>query len=186
MSSAITILLQDLASSRRLMLDAVRDLSATELTRRPTPDLRSCAEILGMAVVAEREVLHHLGATDLPAVPAGFEARFARWGTGEDGETGYHGTLPEIFASHRNVLARATGRLDPANLDEPVDPPDHLDEEALFRFGTVGEMILTLSAYTCFLAGEASAIRLALGRAAVDDPLERAIEKAATGSCRRR
>ena len=175
MNSAITILLQDLGSSRRLMLDAVRDLSAAELARQPTPALRSCAGILGMAVVADREVLRHLGATDLPAVPGGFEARFARWGTGEDGETGYHGALPEIFASHRNALARATGALGPADLDEPVDPRDYPDEEALFRFGTVGEMILTLSAYTYYLVGEASVVRLALGKAAVDDPFERAI-----------
>jgi hypothetical protein len=78
--------------------------------------------------------------------------------------------LPEIFASYRNALARATGRLGPADLDESVDPPDHLDEAAMFRFGTVGAMILTLSAYTCFLAGEAPVVRLALGKAAVDDP----------------
>jgi hypothetical protein len=175
MNSAINILLQDLGSSRRLMLDAVRDLSAAELARRPAPALRSCAGILGMVVVADREVLRHLGATDLPAVPAGFEARFARRGTGEEGETGHHDVLPEIFASHRNALARATGRLGPVDLDEPVDPPDRLDEEAMFRFGTVGEMILTLSAYTYYLAGEASVVRLALGKAAVDDSFERAI-----------
>jgi hypothetical protein len=180
MNSVIRLLSQHLASSRRLMLDAVQDLSAAELARQPTPALRTCARILGEAVVAEREVLRHLGAIDLPAVPAGFEARFARWGTGEEGEMAYHDALPEVFASHRNALARATGRLGPADLDEPVDPPDHLDEEALFRFGTVGEMILTLSAYTCFLAGEASVVRLALGKAAVDDPFERAIEEATT------
>ncbi len=175
MNSAITILLQTLASSRRLMLDSVRDLSAEDLARQPTPVLRSCARILGMAIAAEREVLRHLGATDLPTVPAGFEARFARWGTGEEAETAYHDALPEVFASHRNALARATGTLDPADLDEPVDPPDHLDEEAMFRFGTVGEMIVTLSAYTCFLVGEASVARLTLGKAAVDDPFEQAI-----------
>jgi Protein of unknown function (DUF664) len=175
MNSAVTMLSQTLASSRRLMLDAVRDLSAAELARQPTSALRSCARILSMAVVAEREVLHHLGATDLPAVPEGFEVRFARRGTGEEGETGYHDALPEIFASHRNAVARATAALGPADLDEPIDPPDHLDEEAMFRFETVGEMIVTLSAYTCFLVGEASVVRLALGKATVDDPFERAI-----------
>jgi hypothetical protein len=157
------------------MLNAVRDLSTAELARQPAPALRRCARILGMAIVAEREVLRHLDAPDLPAVPEGFEARFARWGTGEEGETGYDDALPELFASHRNAVARATGSLGPADPDEPVDPPDHLDEEAMFRFGTIGEMILTLSAYTCFLVGEVSVVRLTLGKAAVDDPLERAI-----------
>jgi hypothetical protein len=93
----------------------------------------------------------------------------------EEGETGYLDSLTEIFAARRDALARATGMLGPSDLDEPVDPPDHLEEEAILRFETVGGLILTLSAYTCFLAGEASMVRLALGKAAVDDPFERAI-----------
>ena len=184
MDPAVAMLLHDLASSPRLMLDSVRDLSAAELSRRPSPALRTCARLLGMATVAYREVLQHLGVVDLPDLPAGFEARFARWGTGEDGETlRYDSSLPELFASHRDALVRATGSLDAAGLDEPVDPPDHLDEEALFEFGTVGEMILAASAYTSYLVGEASVVRVALGKSAVDDPFDRAIaaiEKAAT------
>jgi hypothetical protein len=176
MGSAVTLLLQGLASSRRLMLDSVRDLSAAELARQPAPTLRSCARLLGMAAVADRELLRHLGANDLPDLPAEFEARFARWGTGEDGETlWYDSPLPEIVASHRDALVRATGSLDAAGLDDPVDPPDHLDEEALFEFGTVGEMLLAASAYTSFLVGEASVVRVALGKAPVDDPFDRAI-----------
>src|SRR5262245_60447409 len=98
MKSAVTMLLRSLSSSRRLMLDSVGDLSAAELVRQPTPALRSSARILGgEAVVAEREALHHLGAIDLPTISARFEARFARWGTGEEGETGYHDARPEIF-----------------------------------------------------------------------------------------
>jgi hypothetical protein len=76
----------------------------------------------------------------------------------------YDSSLPEIFASHRNVLVRATGSLDAAGLDEPVDPPDHLDEEALFEFGTVGEMIVAAAAYTSSLVGEVSIVRVALGK----------------------
>ncbi len=129
-----------------------------------------------MAAVADREVLRLLGVVDLPDLPAGFEVRFARWGTGEDDETlRYDSFLPEIFASHRDALVRATRLLDAAGLDEPVDPPDHLDEEAQFEFGTVGEMILAASAYTSFLVGEASVVRVALGKAAVDEPFDRAI-----------
>src|SRR5260370_1246372 len=107
MNPAVTMLLHSLAASRRLMLDSVRDISAAKLSRQPTPALRSCARLLGMAVVADREPLHHLDATDLPDLPEGFEARFARWGMGEDGETlWYDSSLPEIFASHRDALIR--------------------------------------------------------------------------------
>lgn len=179
MNSDITILLQNLAFSRRWMLDAVRDLSSPELSRRPSPGFRSCARLLGMAAVADREVLRFLEVVDLPDVPAGFEARFARWGMGEDGETlRYDFALPEIFASHRNALIRATGSLPAARLDEPVDPPDHLDEEGLFEFGTVGEMIAATSFYTCFLVGEMSIVRVALGKAPVDDPFDAALRGA--------
>ncbi len=173
MKSAVTMLLQSLASSRRLMLDSVRDLSAAELVGRPSPALRSCVRLLGMAALADREVLRLLGVADLPDLPAGFEARFARWGTGGNGETSTYDTLlPEIFASHRNALFRATASLAAARLDEPVWPPDHLDAEGLFEFGTVGEMILAASAYTASLAGEVAIVRVALGKVPVHDPFD--------------
>ena len=173
MKSPVTILLRNLASSRRLMLDSVRDLSAAELAGRPSPVLRSCVRRLGTAALADREVLRLLGTVNLPDLPAGFEARFARWETGGNGETSrYVTSLPEIFASHRNALVRATASLDAASLDEPVGPPDHLDSEGLFEFGTVGEMILAASAYTSSLAGEVSIIRVALGKVPVHDPFD--------------
>jgi DinB superfamily len=178
MNPAVAMLLDNLASSRRLMLDSVRDLSAAELSRPPSPALRSCVWLLGMAAVADQEVLRLLEVVELPELPAGFEARFARWGTGQDGDTlRYDSSLPEIFASQRDALIRATAALDAAALDEPVDPPDHLDEEALFEFGTVGEMVLAASAYTSFLVGEVSAVRLALGKAPIEDPLGLSLAK---------
>src|ERR1700733_8872611 len=96
MKSPVSMLLQSLASSRRLMLESVRDLSAEELAGRPSPALRSCVRILGMAALADREVLRLLGTVNLPDLPAGFEARFARWETGGNGETSrYDTSLPE-------------------------------------------------------------------------------------------
>ena len=173
MKSPVTLLLQSLAYSRRLMLDSVRDLTALELAGRPSPALRSCVRLLGMAVVADREVLRLLGAVDLPELPVGFEARFARWGKSGNSETSrYDTSVPEIFASHRNALVRATASLDAARFDAPVGPPDHLDAEGLFDFGTVGEMILAASAYTTSLAGEVSIVRVALGKVPVHDPFD--------------
>jgi hypothetical protein len=173
MNSPVTMLLQGLASSRRLMLDSVRDLSALELASRPSPALRSCVRLLGMSALADREVLRLLGVVNFPVLPAGFEVRFARWETGGNGEASKFDTaLPEIFASHRNALLRATASLDAARFDEPVGPPDHLDAEGLFEFGTIGEMILAASAYTSSLAGEVAIVRLALGKAPVHDPFD--------------
>ena len=45
-------------------------------------------------------------------------------------------------------------------------------EQALFSFATLGEMIFTASAYVHFLAGEASVLRLALGKPAAPDPFD--------------
>src|SRR5260370_40964656 len=98
MNQAVTILLHNLALSRRSMLDSVRDLSAAELSRPPSRALRSCVWLLGMATVADREALRLLDIVELPDLPAGFEARFARWGSSEDGETFRDdSSLPEIF-----------------------------------------------------------------------------------------
>jgi len=155
------------------MLDSVRDLSAGELAGRPSPALRSCVRLLGMAALADREVLRLLGVVKLPDLPAGFEARFARWVTGGNGETStYDTSLPEIFASHRNAVVRATASLEAARFDEPVGPPNHLDAEGLFEFGTVGALILAASAYTSSLAGEVAIVRVALGKAPVHDPFD--------------
>ena len=173
MKSPITILLQNLASSRRLMLDSVRDLSAPELAGRPSPALRSCVRLLGMAVAADREVLRLLGAGGLPGLPAEFDARIAPWGSSADEETSrFDSFVAEIFASHRSALVRATGSLDAARFDGPVGPPNHLDAEGLFEFGTVGEMILAASAYTLSLAGEVAIVRVALGKVPVHDPFD--------------
>ena len=182
MNSPVTMLLQSLAFSRRLMLDSVRDLSALELAGRPSPALRSCVRLVGMAVVADREVLRLLGVDKLPDLPAGFERRFARWETGGNGETSsYDTSVPEIFASHRNALIRATASLDAARFDEPLGPPDHLDAEGLFEFGTVGEMILAAAAYTSSLAGEVAIVRVALGKVPVYDPFDASAALASWG-----
>jgi hypothetical protein len=99
--SATRLLLQSLDSSRRLMLDAVRDFSAPELAHRAGPRFRGCGQVLGSAAVADREVLRYLGVDPLPTVPAGFLARFARWGIGDDACCAHLAatTLDNCFAS---------------------------------------------------------------------------------------
>jgi hypothetical protein len=62
--------------------------------------------------------------------------------------------------------------LGPHHLDEPANPSTAFDEDGLFSFRTVKEMIIAVSGYAHFLAGEASMIRLALGRPAASDPFD--------------
>jgi hypothetical protein len=175
MRSSVTIIVQNLRSSSRLMLESVRDLSGFELAGRPSPALRSCVRLLGMSALADREVLRRLGVA-LPGLPARFEARFGPRKTGENHETSrYDASLPEIFSSHRNALVRATASLDAGRLDHPAGSPNHLDAERLFEFGTVGEMILAASAYTSSLAGEVAIVRVALGKVAAHDPFDSSV-----------
>ena len=173
MRSGVMFLLHALEVSRRLLIESVADFSAAELSRRPTEVHRSCTQILGMAAVADREAIDRLEPEDIPDVPMGFEARFARWGTGEeDGISVYDHLLPAIFSAHRSTLIRMVTAADPSRLDEPVWPPDYLDEDQCFRFETVGGLIAAVSSYTAFLVGELASVRSALGKAAIDDPFD--------------
>ena len=79
--------------------------------------------------------------------------------------------LLHSLASSRRLMLDSVRDLS-ARFDEPVCPPDHLDAEGLFEFGTVGEMILAASAYTSSLAGEVSIVQVALGKVPVHDPFD--------------
>jgi hypothetical protein len=104
-------------------------------------------------------------------VPDGFEARYARWGTGARPDKAVGG-LPAIFSEHLEALAGAVRRVGPHRFDESSDPADAFDEDGAFSFATLGEMIFSASAYVHFLAGEASVLRLALGKPAAPDPFD--------------
>ena len=82
--------------------------------------------------------------------------------------------LLESLASSRRLMLDSVRDLS-ARFDEPVGPPDHLDAEGLFEFGTVGEMILAASAYTSSLAGEVAIVRVALGKVPVHDPFDASV-----------
>src|SRR5882757_8362300 len=130
MRSGVMFLLYALELSRRLLIDSVADFSAAELSRRPTEVHRSCAQILGMTAVADREAINRLEPDDVPDIPVGFEARFVRWGTGEEDDTSlYDHLLPAIFSAHRSTLIRMVTAADRSRFDEAVWPPDYLDED---------------------------------------------------------
>ena len=161
----------NLNSARATMSAALLGVGDEELAREVGPGRRSMESVLGEATMALRETLLAAGEDDLPEVPGGFEARYARWGTASRPDDAVPG-LPAIFSEHVEALARAVQRLGPDRFDEPSDPPGTFDEEGLFSFATVGEMIFSALAYVHFLAGEASMLRLALGKPAAPDPFE--------------
>lgn len=178
MDPSITLLSKELDFTRQLVLEAVADLSPRELLRPMHGPFRSVARLLGMVTVADRAALVHLDAGELPEVPYGFEARFAPWGIGDDEDIAeWDVSLPSLYARHRTDLIHATESLEPGQLDARLEVEEAWDEDGLFRFGTLGEMVLSLSGYTSFLMGEFMIARLALGKAPVKGLLERELER---------
>jgi hypothetical protein len=123
--------------------------------------------------MALRDTLTAIEYEGLPNVPEGFEARYARWGSGADSDSDEAVLdLSTIFRHHLEALVEAMRTLGPHDLDEPSDPPGAFGEDGIFSFETIGEMILSVSGLIHLLAGEASVVRLALGMPAASDPFD--------------
>jgi hypothetical protein len=171
MPEATTILSGSLTSAGVAMRAALAGINPEEMTREPGDGWRCIESLLGEATMAMREALVAIGHEDLPEVPGGFEARYARWGTAAELDEAVPDLTP-IFSEHLEALGGAVRTLGPHSLDEPVDPPGSLDDDGHFSFSTVGTMILSVSGRIHLLAGEASGIRLALGKSAAGEPFD--------------
>ena len=72
---------------------------------------------------------------------------------------------------HRRALIAAVSRITPEALDRRLEPPGRDrynplrgdDDNPLFDYATVLEMISNMSLYTCQLAGETGLVRQSLG-----------------------
>lgn len=171
MPEATTILNGSLTTAGVAMRAALAGLSLEEMTREPGDVWRNIESLLGEATMAMRDALLAIGHEDLPEVPVGFEARYARWGTAAELDEAVL-DLTAIFSAHLEALGRVVRTLKPHHLDEPVDPPGSLDEDGHFQFDTIGTMIYSVSGRIHFLAGEASVIRLGLGKPPAADPFD--------------
>jgi hypothetical protein len=171
MPEVAAFLSRSITSAGISMRAALAGLGPEDMAREPGPEWRSVESLLGEATMALRDTLLAIGHQDLPDVPVGFQARYACWGTGAELDEVVL-DLPAIFSEHLETLADAVRALGPHHLDEPANPSTAFDEDGLFSFTTVKEMIIAVSGYAHFLAGEASMIRLALGRPAASDPFD--------------
>jgi hypothetical protein len=81
--------------------------------------------------------------------------------------------LRAIFPEHLEALADAVRGLENHRFDEASNYSSAaFDDDGFFSFATIGEMIFSVSSYVQFLAGEASVIRLGLGKLAACDPFD--------------
>ena len=78
MNNAIDAVVFSLSASQRMLDFFTADLKGPDWLHRPCPKANCAAWIVGHLVMAERRVLTNFGVADLPALPDGFEKRFAR------------------------------------------------------------------------------------------------------------
>lgn len=146
-------------TTSQTMLDSfIKDLSEDEFLHRPVPGANCAAWIVGHLIQTDRSALKRVGVQDLPPLPEGFEARFARDERAPAAaEYGDVGVLRPLWNQHRELLAETVRRLPEAQFKELLEQPRPL-------FKTVGEMLHFMALHPTMHAGQISTIRRSLGR----------------------
>jgi uncharacterized damage-inducible protein DinB len=159
MPSAVDLLTFSLIRSRDMLLGFTGDLSPAEMVHRPVPQSNCAAWLIGHLTLTDRRILSTmLGVTDLPALPEGFEKRFARDAEApKAADYGDVSALGSLFAAHRNLLIETVGKASPEVLDRKIDPPHP-------RFSTVAEAVAFMALHVILHVGQISTIRRSLGR----------------------
>src|SRR5882672_904027 len=144
----------------------------------PTEGTASAAWIVGHATLIDRQVLEELDVPPLSAMPEDWPTLYQT--RPEDGmaHDDYPGrTTLERFLVHRRALIAAVSRIAQDALNRQLDPPGRDrynplrgdDDNPLFDYGTLLEMIGNMSLYTSQLAGEVVVVRQSLGMPVDED-----------------
>jgi uncharacterized damage-inducible protein DinB len=144
--------------SKDLMRRFVEDLRPEEYLHRPAPKANCVAWLLGHLTLTERRALAALGAGEMPALPDGFEKRFARDETAP-GAADFGDVMPllQIWEQHRQMLIDKVATATAEQLDRPLD-------KAHPRFSKVGEMAAFMAQHAILHTGQISTIRRSLGK----------------------
>jgi uncharacterized damage-inducible protein DinB len=147
-----------LRTSKALFHRYLDDLKPQEFEHQPCPGGNSAAWIVGHLIRTDRRSLGWLGATDLPAVPDGFEERFTPSRASATQQKGYGDSreLVALFDAHRDRLIEAVLAADESKLREPPAMQSPL-------FTDRGEALLFMALHTAMHLGQVSTIRRSLG-----------------------
>jgi uncharacterized damage-inducible protein DinB len=152
------VIVHSLTVAQQLLNRYCEDLTPAEYLHRPCAGSNCAAWLLGHLVISERSALGRVGVSDLPALPEGFDKRFARdAATAQAAEFGDVTTLLPLFNRHRQLLIDSVKALDPAVLDKPLEKPHPL-------FATVGQVLGFVGLHVSMHAGQVTIIRRSLGR----------------------
>src|SRR6266404_2457899 len=171
-------LIQLLQVSSWQLEQAVSGFDTDQWFHVPAEGIASAAWIVGHATLIDRQVLEELDVPSLPALPEDWRAFYQT--RPEDGmapEDYPGGTILDRFQMHRRALIAAVSRIAPEALDCQLEPRGRDrynplrgdDDNPLFDYGTVLEMIGNMSLYASQLAGEACLVRQSLGMPVDED-----------------
>ncbi|HSI36409.1 MAG TPA: DinB family protein [Tepidisphaeraceae bacterium] len=164
MPTAHDVLVSALGTGKAVLHRFADDLTPAELLHRVVPAGNCAAWIIGHLIMTERSGLTRLGvpADKQPALPEGFEARFARDETAPKlAEYGDVAGLLPLFDVHRDLLIEAVRGLPAERLDEALPKPHPM-------FGNVYQLVTFLGVtHLSMHAGQITVIRRSLGRAPI-------------------
>ncbi len=172
------MLVQMLQVSSWQLEQTVSGFDADRWFHAPAEGIASAAWIVGHTTLIDRQVLEELDLPSLPAMPEDWPALYQTRPEGGTAHDDYSGrTILERFVMHRRALIAAVSRIAPEALDRQLDPSGRDrynplrgdDDNPLFDYGTVLEMIGNMSLYTSQLAGELGLVRQSLGMPVDED-----------------
>ncbi|QOV87796.1 DinB family protein [Humisphaera borealis] len=159
MPTSIDVLVNTLTGAKGLVMGYCQDLGPAEYLHRPTPESNCVAWLLGHLVLTDRRIMTMvLGASDLPALPDGFEKRFSRdAGCPQASDFGDTSILLPLFAQTRDLLIARVRSTDPADFDKPLAFKHP-------RFDTPWGAVNFMGLHAAMHAGQITIIRRSLGR----------------------
>jgi hypothetical protein len=158
-------------SCRQLEL-AIGGFNESQWLHIPAEGLTCASWIVGHAILIDRQVLDELDAPLLPAIPIEWPSLYEV--RPDDGLAREYHSGPFIFAqflAHRRALSRAVSETAADSLNRELDPPGEQrynplrgdEDNPLFGYKSLIEMVINMALYTCLLAGELCVLRQSLG-----------------------
>lgn len=161
MKTAPEALAKSIKQAARIVLFFTEDLKGGDWTHRPCAGANCAAWIVGHLILSSRSMMQRAGHTDLPALPADFEKRFARDEAAPKAvDYGDVSTLRDLFQQHHDLMSAVVARQTPENLARDLNMNHPI-------FTTVGAMFAFTPVHIGTHAGQISTIRRSLGRPAL-------------------
>jgi hypothetical protein len=161
-----------LEMSSRHVERAVEDFNEAQWLHVPGEGLSCASWIVGHAVLVDRQVLEELGVRLLLPIPDEWPSLYQVRPNDELAREYHTGKfIFSPFVAHRKALVRAVAEAAADSLSRELDPPGEErynplrgdEDNPLFGYKTLTEMITNMALYTSQLTGELCILRQSLG-----------------------